>query len=250
MPSKEAQLLPSQSKPMETRDVGETMQNRAGALAGTASVSGQAADAVISTDGSGMSAGERGTDGEAVAYEEWHAGIGRTISFRRVTMEADFERLHAWHREPHVVPFWQLAIPEEKYRAHLEAFLADTHQTLYIGMLDGEPMSYFESYWAERDVLAGAYEAESGDQGIHLLIGPPAYLGKGYAAPLLQAMMRLQLRERATSRLVAEPDARNAKMIHIFEQCGYAFLRHIELPDKTAALMIAERSRAEELLNR
>ncbi|TYP70618.1 GNAT family N-acetyltransferase [Paenibacillus methanolicus] len=188
--------------------------------------------------------------GGATVYEEWHAGIGRTIGFRKVTLEADFERLHAWHREPHVVPFWQLAIPADKYRAHLEAFLADSHQTLYIGMLDGEPMSYFESYWAERDVLAGAYEAEPGDQGIHLLIGPSAYLGKGYAAPLLQAMMRLQLREGGTRRLVAEPDARNAKMIHIFEQCGYAFQRHIELPDKTAALMIAARNRAEELLNR
>ncbi|WP_141335668.1 GNAT family N-acetyltransferase [Paenibacillus sp.] len=167
--------------------------------------------------------------------------IGRTISFRPVTMEHDLLRLHAWHQEPHVVPFWQLQIPLDAYRNHLERFLADPHQTLCIGLLDGEPMSYFESYWAASDLIGQYYEAAPEDQGVHLLIGPPNYLGQGYALPLLLALVRLQFLNPGTIRIVAEPDIRNAKMRHIFEKCGFRFQRQVQLPDKTAALMLCER---------
>lgn len=179
-------------------------------------------------------------------YEEYNPAIGKTIGFRHVTMERDFARLHAWHREPHVIPYWNLNISEARYREHLGNFLADTHQSLYIGLLDGEPMSYFESYWAKPDIIGRYYEAAPADQGIHLLIGPPEYVGKGLAAPLLQAMMRFQYQHAETEKLVAEPDIRNAKMIHIFHKCGFRFQKEVELPDKTGALMFAYRNNREE----
>ncbi len=39
-------------------------------------------------------------------------------------------------------------------------------------------MSYWESYWVKGDIIEDHYESERGDQGIHLLIGDPDYLGK------------------------------------------------------------------------
>ncbi|MCA0757536.1 acetyltransferase [Paenibacillus sp. N4] len=173
--------------------------------------------------------------------------IGKTISFRPVTMKDDLLRLHAWHQEPHVVPFWQLNLPLDAYRSHLERFLADTHHTLCMGELDGVPMSYFESYWSESDIIGRYYDVEEGDQGVHLLIGPPEYLGQGYAQPLLMALMRVQFLHEETRRIVAEPDIRNAKMRHIFEKCGFRFQREVHLPDKTAALMLCERETFEAL---
>ena len=41
--------------------------------------------------------------------------------------------------------------------------------------------------------------------------------------------------------MIAEPDIRNQKMIHVFEKCGFVFQREILLPDKSAALMFCER---------
>lgn len=183
---------------------------------------------------------------EDCVYQEYNTTLGMTIGFRKVSMERDFARLHAWQQEPHVVPYWNLNIPEAQYREHLEKFLADTHQSLYIGLLDGEPMSYFESYWAQPDIIGRYYEAAAADQGIHLLIGPPEYIGKGLAAPLLQAMMRFQYQHAETEKLVAEPDIRNAKMIHIFHKCGFRFHKEVELPDKTGALMFAYRNHPED----
>ncbi|MBW7474903.1 acetyltransferase [Paenibacillus oenotherae] len=164
-----------------------------------------------------------------------------TVGFRPVSIEDDLDRLHDWQQQEHVIPYWKLNIPLAQYRDHLTQFLADSHQALYIGLLDGKPMSYFESYWAEPDIIGRYYEAEPADQGIHLLIGPPEYLGKGLAAPLLQALMRFQFQHAATKKIVAEPDVRNARMIHIFSKCGFRFQKEVALPDKTGALMFAYR---------
>ncbi|WP_445164674.1 GNAT family N-acetyltransferase [Paenactinomyces guangxiensis] len=167
--------------------------------------------------------------------------MGKRISFRPVTLERDLERLHQWMHEPHVIPYWNLNIPFAKYREHLRKFLADPHQTLYIGSLDGTPMSYWETYWVKDDILAQYYDFHPDDQGVHLLIGPPAFLGKGYASPLLRTITRRLFHHNRTEKVVAEPDIRNEKMIHIFKKCGFEFQKAIDLPDKRAALMYCYR---------
>jgi acetyl CoA:N6-hydroxylysine acetyl transferase len=175
-------------------------------------------------------------------FECLHPIIGKRIAFRPVELERDLKQLHHWMHQPHVIPFWKLNIPLERYRKHLESFLADSHQRLHIGSLDGVPMSYWETYWATDDILGRYYDAHPDDQGVHLLIGPPAYIGKGYARPLLQTMTEWLFTHQATQRVVAEPDIRNEKMIHIFETCGFRFEKEIQLPDKRAALMVCQRS--------
>ncbi|MBK4729007.1 acetyltransferase [Oxynema sp. CENA135] len=179
-------------------------------------------------------------------YEKFDRSLEKTIAFRPVELEKDLDRIHRWMNEPHVIPFWQLNFDRDRMRSHLEKALSDRHQTLYIGYLDGVPMSYWEAYWAQDDVIAQCYEPDAGDRGIHLLIGEPKFLGKGYALPLLRAMTDLQFEFSATPKLqtqkvVTEPDIRNDKMIHIFKRCGFVFQREIELPDKRAALMFCDR---------
>jgi RimJ/RimL family protein N-acetyltransferase len=171
--------------------------------------------------------------------------IGRTIAFRRMTLEQDLGRLHDWMNRPHVVPFWRLNRPLEELRMHFERALHDPHQTLHIGLLDGIPMSYWETYWAVDDVIARCYRPDPSDQGVHLLIGPPEFLGKGLALPLLRAMVRLLFHHGQAKKIVAEPDIRNARMIHVFERCGFKFVKCIQLPDKEAALMFCHRQRFE-----
>ncbi|WP_163538570.1 GNAT family N-acetyltransferase [Gracilibacillus sp. YIM 98692] len=167
--------------------------------------------------------------------------IDSEIVFRRVTLEKDLDRLHQWHHQPHVIPFWNQNFSETAYKDHLKKLLADQHQSLYIGYLNNVPMSYWEAYWAKDDLIANYYDAEKEDQGIHLLFGPEEYLGKGLALPLLRAMIAFQFKHKKTEKVVAEPDVRNKKMIHIFEKCGFEPEKEIELPDKRGLLMFCHR---------
>ncbi|WP_332697184.1 GNAT family N-acetyltransferase [Halalkalibacter lacteus] len=167
---------------------------------------------------------------------------GYEISFRQVKQEEDLERLHHWHHQAHVIPFWKQNFPLPDYKAHLQKLLDDRHQTLYIGHVNGEPMSYWECYWAKDDIIADYYQVDDEDQGIHLLFGPNEYLGKGLALPFLRAMTAFLFQHEATSKIVAEPDIRNEKMIHIFKKCGFEPQKEIELPDKRGLLMFCERT--------
>lgn len=173
--------------------------------------------------------------------------VDRTIGFRPVTMERDLGRLHAWLNSDHVLPYWQLNDPLPVFRKRLAEKLADGHMTPYVGCLNHVPMSYWESYWAADDALANYYDAEPADQGIHLLIGPTEYLGEGFAIPLLRAMTAFQLRHRETERIVTEPDARNERAIHVFEQVGFEPRREFAFDeeDKDALLMVCPRERFE-----
>ncbi|WP_085521075.1 GNAT family N-acetyltransferase [Tuberibacillus sp. Marseille-P3662] len=175
------------------------------------------------------------------AFTLFDPAIQRNITFRQVSMDKDLHRLHRWMNETHVIPFWQLNMPLWQYKQHLETALSDHHQTLYIGELDGVPMSYWESYWAAQDIIRGFYPAGNDDQGTHLLIGNPHYIGKGYSLPLLRAMTAFQFKWKQTHKVVSEPDIHNKKMIHIFQKCGFEPIQEIELPDKKALLMVCDR---------
>lgn len=175
------------------------------------------------------------------AFSFYDSTIKKTLAFVKVDLQRDVALLHKWQQQPYVVPFWKLNISYEDYEKHLVNFLADKHQTLYLGLIDGVPMSYWEAYWVKGDVVENCYEPHPEDQGIHLLIGEEAYLGQGYALPLLRAIVHFQFRSQATGKVIAEPDITNEKMIHVFEKCGFEKIKPIKLPDKTGMLMYCHR---------
>jgi RimJ/RimL family protein N-acetyltransferase len=185
-----------------------------------------------------------GRAGPAPVFETRLPGAG-LASFRAMDPTADLDLVWGWMHQPHVVPYWRLDLPRAELGEYLRRAAADDHQTVLIGSLDGEPVSYWECYWAARDPLAAHYRAEPADQGVHLLIGPPERTGRGLDRRLLEAVVAWQLgREPATRRVVAEPDVRNLRMIHVFEQCGFRRAGELELPDKRAVLMVHERAPA------
>lgn len=174
-------------------------------------------------------------------YRTYDPTLERTIAFRRASMERDLERLHAWLNAEHVLPYWQLNDPLPEFRAAFREKLDDEHLVPYIGSLDHVPMSYWECYWAADDELAGYCDTDPTDQGIHLLIGPQEYLGKGYAIPLVRAVTEMQFTHPETDRILTEPDVRNETVIHVFEECGFEPRRKLELPEKDALLLVCER---------
>ncbi|WP_135306121.1 GNAT family N-acetyltransferase [Haloarcula amylovorans] len=180
-------------------------------------------------------------------YQTYDRHIGKQISLRPATVERDLGRLHRWLGSNHVKPYWQLDLPLPQFREALSSKVASDHLTPYIGSLNHVPMSYWECYWAAEDDVANHYDVAPHDQGVHLLLGPEEYLGQGYALSLLRAVVAMQFRHPETHRIIAEPDARNEKAVHIFEQCGFEAETefHFDEAEKDAVLLVCERERFE-----
>jgi len=191
--------------------------------------------------------GPRETVSAGYSYYAGETSAGKSIGFREVALDRDLGRLHTWLNSDHVLPYWEQNDPLPTVRDTIRDRAADDTQTLYIGYLDHTPMSYWESYWAAHDRVGEYYDADPADQGIHLLIGPEEYLGHGYAAPLIEAMVEFQFQHAETDRVVTEPDSRNERAIRAFASAGFERAEELDLPDKTGQLMIRERDTAEEV---
>ncbi|KJS57635.1 hypothetical protein VM98_00375 [Streptomyces rubellomurinus subsp. indigoferus] len=161
-----------------------------------------------------------------------------------VRLPADLPLLAGWMNDPEVDEFWALAGPPAVTERHVRAQLDGDGRSLpCLGLLDGEPMSYWEVYRADLDPLAAHYPARPHDTGLHLLLGPAAARGRGLGAVLLTALADLVLRRRpACERVVAEPDVRNRRSVRAFERAGFHVAAELDLPDKRAALMVRARA--------
>lgn len=161
-----------------------------------------------------------------------------------VRLPRDAQLIAGWMNDPEVDAFWNLAGPPAVTEAHLRAQLdGDGRSMPCLGLLDGEPMSYWEVYRADLDSLARYYPARPYDTGVHLLLGPAAARGRGLGAVLLAALSAQILRQLVEcERVVAEPDLRNRRSIRAFERAGFRNTAELDLPDKRAALMVRARS--------
>ncbi|MFI0977197.1 GNAT family N-acetyltransferase [Streptomyces sp. NPDC021093] len=165
------------------------------------------------------------------------------FSLRAVDPAADVAQIHAWMCDPEVARYWALDRPEPQIEAYLREQCVSVHSTPYLGCLDGVPMSYWELYRADLDPLAAHYTARARDAGVHLLLGPSEFRGRGLGARLLRAVTDWQLETQLyAERVVAEPDIRNERSVRAFERAGFRKVREVDLPGKRAALMIRERT--------
>ncbi|CAL9572216.1 GNAT family N-acetyltransferase [Streptomyces sp. enrichment culture] len=165
------------------------------------------------------------------------------FTLRAVSPAADAKLVAGWMNDPEVAAFWELAQPEERIAAYLREQVGSAHSTPYIGCVDGTPVSYWEVYRADLDPLRHHYPARTRDAGLHLLVGPSAYRGRGLGAALLRAVSDWLLRtDPYAERVVAEPDVRNERSVRVFERAGFRLVRQIDLPTKRAVLMVRERA--------
>ncbi|MFG3497088.1 GNAT family N-acetyltransferase [Streptomyces sp. NPDC047928] len=166
-----------------------------------------------------------------------------TFTLRAVDPDADAELVHGWMNDPEIARYWELAEPLDRITGYLREQVAAAHSTPYIGCLDGTPMSYWELYRADLDPLGRHYPAEPRDAGVHLLLGPAGFRGRGLGADLLRAVSEWLLgTDPYARRVVAEPDAGNVRSVRAFQRAGFRMVRQIDLPDKRAAFMVRERA--------
>ncbi|HEY8371319.1 MAG TPA: GNAT family N-acetyltransferase [Pseudonocardiaceae bacterium] len=155
----------------------------------------------------------------------------------------DLELVHRWMQAPHVAAFWKQAWPREQWAEELDRQLTGEHSLPCLASLDGEPVAYLEIYRVLRDRLAGHYPHRPHDLGVHVAIGELGRTGRGLGRALLRATAEgLLAADPHCTRVVAEPDVRNAPSVRAFVAAGFRRITEITLPDKRAALLVYPRS--------
>ncbi|MCC9157162.1 acetyltransferase [Streptomyces parvulus] len=161
-----------------------------------------------------------------------------------VDLDRDLPLITRWMNDPAVAAYWELTGPPSVTEDHVRAQLTgDGRSVPCLGLLDGVPMSYWEIYRADLDPLARYCPVRPQDTGLHLLIGEDVDRGQGLGTVLIRAVTDLVLSSRlACTRLLAEPDVRNAPSVAAFRAAGYRYAAEVDLPGKRAALMVRERA--------
>ncbi|MGO2820566.1 MAG: GNAT family N-acetyltransferase [Brachybacterium tyrofermentans] len=155
--------------------------------------------------------------------------------------------LHSWLSTPRA-RFWGMVDHSPaQVRAYLDAVAASEHENGRIGLRDGVPLVYVETYDPARLLSAGVLHPEPGDLGMHLLIAPPdGPTEHGLTAAVLAGVVRWCFENRGAARIVVEPDERNSAVLAKNAAAGFRVLRTVELPEgsgtKRAVLSICTRA--------
>jgi len=146
--------------------------------------------------------------------------------------------VHAWLTHP-ASAFWQMGgLSLDDVRAYLAAVAADPRQASWLGFVDEEPTFLVETYEPSA-LLAGVPEIRAGDLGMHLLVAPPpGERVHGLTSAVMAATVAFCFDELRATRVVVEPDVRNARIAAKNTEVGFRVLREIDLPGKRASLAV------------
>ncbi|GAA1907848.1 hypothetical protein GCM10009716_17230 [Streptomyces sodiiphilus] len=157
----------------------------------------------------------------------------------------DIALIHHWVGQERA-RFWGMRELTREQVLEIYEFLDSltTHHACLI-LRDGRPVALFQSYDPAADPVGEAYEVRAGDIGIHLFVGPadgpPEH---GFTDTLLAVFLEFVLRDPARRRVVAEPDARNARAISRLTGLGFVPGPLVDLPEKRARLVFLDRDAA------
>ncbi|MCP9988520.1 acetyltransferase [Streptomyces sudanensis] len=169
-----------------------------------------------------------GTEPRPAVYEHAVDGFG-TVRLVPVDPDRDAALLHSWVGEDRA-RFWGMRdMSVEDVRdvyAHLDSLT--THHA-YLAHRDGVPVALFQTYDPEADRISECYEALPGDIGVHLLVAPAAAPEPGFTAHLMEALVAYCLSTHR--RIVAEPDAANAKAVALLARSGFELGPEVVLPE-------------------
>lgn len=175
-------------------------------------------------------------DGEV--YERYFADADVTVSFRAIDIDRDLDMFHRWQNDPRVAYFWEEDRSKEELREFLETRLSDPHNFSVVGEYDGQPVGYFEIYWAREDRLGAYFDAGPWDRGWHGLIGETAQLGRRKTSAWIRALTHYMFLDcPMTTLVVGEPRVDNAKLLRYADAMAYDKIKEFDFPHKRSALM-------------
>ena len=164
------------------------------------------------------------------------------LTIEPLDLTRDLGLLQAWVTHPRSV-FWgmQDATPEQVHDEYARIG-DDPHHDALLGRADGEPAFLMERYDPAHSPLARLPELQPGDVGMHVLVAPTDTPVHGFTAAVIRRVMEECFADPSARRVVVEPDARNDRIAVLNAAVGFVVARHVELPDKTAALSFCSRA--------
>lgn len=162
----------------------------------------------------------------------------------RPMTEHDLPMLHDWLNRPHVGEWWGGERPslQEVVEHYNPLVLARDKVMPYIGLLDGKPFAYAQSY-----VALGSGdgwwpdETDPGVRGIDQSIAEPELLGRGFGTQLVQALVRLLFEDASVTKVQTDPAPTNLRAIRCYEKAGFRRVGEIVTPDGPAVYMLQDR---------
>lgn len=173
-------------------------------------------------------------------YRSQVTGFG-VVTIRPVRPVHDVDLLHLWVTQERA-RFWGMREASRERVHEIYAYLDSltTHHA-YLVHRDGVPAALAQTYQPEADPVGECYDVRPGDIGVHLLIGPPETVERGFTGALFGAILDFVLADPARRRVVMEPDARNDGAIDRFLRTGFRPGPLIDLPEKRARLLFLDR---------
>jgi siderophore synthetase component len=164
------------------------------------------------------------------------------ITLEPLDLNRDLGLLHSWVTHPRSA-FWMMQNASiDDVAGEYSKIIADPHQHVHLGRMDGTPAFLVETYDPSHSPLADRPELRPGDIGLHLLVGPPAGRPqRGFTRAVFRAAMEHCFADPAVRRVVVEPDVGNDRIRAKNVEAGFVELGEITMPDKTAMLSACTR---------
>ncbi|MEV0003708.1 GNAT family N-acetyltransferase [Micromonospora sp. NPDC050980] len=163
------------------------------------------------------------------------------FTLRPLDPDADAALLHRWVTHPKAA-FWLMADADvagvaREYRR----IAAHPHHDAHLGSWRGRPAFLAERYDPARVELAGLYDAEPGDVGMHFLCAPTDTPAHGFGRAVITTVLTWLFADPATHRVVVEPDVRNTAVHALNAAVGFTVVGEIRKPEKDALLSVCTR---------
>ena len=169
-----------------------------------------------------------------------------SVSLVAADPRRDAPVLQRWLADPHAA-FWEMGGHDvDAVCDYLANVVTDTYQDAWLGLVDGAPTFFAETYDPAHVLLRGIHDALPGDLGMHVLIAPPGdHPRHGLTDAVFAAVMAWCFDELGAERVVVEPDARNHRIRRKNVRAGFTELRHVTIDDgahsKAAVLSVCTR---------
>ena len=169
-----------------------------------------------------------------------------SVSLVAADPRRDAPVLQRWLADPHAA-FWDMGgLDVDGVCDYLAEVVTDLHQDAWLGLVDGAPTFFAETYDPAHVLLSGIHDTLPGDLGMHVLIAPPGDQPRhGLTDAVFAAVMAWCFEELGAERVVVEPDAQNDRIRRKNLRAGFTELRHVTIEDgahsKTAVLSVCTR---------
>ncbi|MFW6776039.1 GNAT family N-acetyltransferase [Nocardioides sp. CPCC 205120] len=176
-----------------------------------------------------------------VLHERRVPGLGH-LTLAELDPATEAEVVHAWTREERA-RFWMMGDKSLEEVRDIYAWIDEqpTHAA-YLVRLDGEPAALFQTYDPRAEEVGDLYDVRPGDVGVHLMTGPPTTSRPGFTLQVAALALGTCFADPAVTRVLTEPDARNAKVQARLDAMGATRGPEVRLSTKPAVLRFVDRS--------